>query len=141
MKTRPPAAWITAAACALCVFAGSPALAAGARPVVARTQPPTRWHTGSSAYMTIDLHVFHATSVSVQMTGFVYGSTPTPGLHLYKRSPRFALTHAGGDNWQARRPDDASVGAVMADETIVAVRACNFSGCVSTDLYYHLPGE
>lgn len=91
--------------------------------------------------MMIDLHVFNATSVSVQMTGFVYGSTPRPGLHLYKRTRRFALTHTGGDNWSARRTDEAAIGAVMSDQTVVAVRACNAAGCLRTDLSYHLPGE
>jgi hypothetical protein len=140
MKTRLLAALTGAASCLACAVAAGPALAAGL-PVVARAQPPIRWHTGPRAYMTIDLRVSNATSVSVQMTGFVYGSVPRPGLHLYKRTPRFALRHLDGENWGARRTDDASIGAVMSDQTLVAVRACNGSGCLNTDLSFHLPGE
>jgi hypothetical protein len=138
MKTRPLAMLAAAVACA---SLATPALAAGGLPIVSGSQSSMRWQTGARAHMVIDLHVANATSVSVQMTGYLYGSVPKPGLHLAERTRRFSLHHAHGDTWTATRRDNAAIGVAMADSSVVAVRACNASGCLNTDVYFHMAGE
>lgn len=138
MKTRFLAVLTTAVACA---SLATPALAAGGVPVVSGSESSMRWLTGAGARMVIDLHVANATSVRVQMTGYLYGSVPKPGLHLAERARRFSLHHAHGDTWTATRRDNASIGVAMADRSVVAVRACNASGCLNTDVYFHMAGE
>lgn len=138
MKTRFLGVLVGAIACA---SIATPALAAGGLLVVSGSQSSMRWETGAHARMVIDLHVVNATSVSVQMTGYLYGSVPKPGLHLAERTRRFSLHHAYGDTWTATRRDNASIGVAMADRSVIAVRACNASGCLNTDVYFHMAGE
>jgi hypothetical protein len=125
----------------LLLHTGAPAFAgASGLPKVSDTGSSMSWHT-DPASMTLHLRVADATNVSVQMTGYVFGSKPTPGLHLYKRTARFPLVHSKGEVWTATRHDDASVGVAMSDRSTVAVRACDAAGCINTDAYFHMAGE
>ena len=137
MKRLPITA--TAAVTAACLLgAAAPALAAGL-PVISESGQG-HFETGTHASMTLTLNVSGARSVSAQMTPYNYGAFPKPGLHRGRPTPRFALHHVHGNVWTATRHDNRSVEALMSDEDVVSVRACNAAGCTNATIYFHPAG-